>query len=98
MQCPLSIIQFSEADLLSVYATIDLCCRCADVRVNITVARLFFNRQLFMTEETNGGFPSHYTLSHVSPTTINFNRSNLGIVSPYVTCLLLTALLVCAFK
>ena len=33
------------------------------------------------------------TLFHVSWSTFNFNIGHLGIVPPYVTCLLLTALL-----
>ena len=32
---------------------------------------------------------SVYTLFHISWTTFSFNRSHLGMVSPYVICLLL---------
>ena len=44
------------------------------------------------------GYEVAYTLFHVCWTTFYFNRSHLKIVSPYDTCLLPAALLMCTFN
>ena len=38
-----------------------------------------------------------YSLFHVTLTTLNFSGSHFGMISPYVTCLLLIALLKAIF-